>query len=202
MPPIIKTKFPTDNVPWEKIDQDFIDSNFLDKPGSAGTGNIDTTYFSHLRRDLEPWAEGFRNHLLEIVCPLLHWARSPTWNDLVLRTWMNRYRKTGGTVKHTHRWTELAVVWYLKAEDGAANFVYEHNDRQSEIPVMTGDILIFPGDLPHLVKEQLSDDSRIIMATNLSWTYRFIDKVSIETFDKILSSRLGYLHSVLSSGND
>jgi len=201
MPPIIKTRFPVDNVPWDIINQDLEDAMKL-LPRDSGTDpNADNSYYHLTRRDLEPWAKGFQDHVLGIILPLLTWAKSTRYSDLAFHSWFNRYRNNAGTVKHYHYDSEIVAVWYIKSEGNEGFLEYQWDGVMNKISVTTGDILIFPGDIGHGAGKNFTNESRVSMATNFSCVSLLKDKLPKEAIDKLLAMRRNQLNLLLNQGH-
>ena len=200
MPPIIKTRFPVDNVPWDRINQDLEDAMKSLPLNSATDLNSDNSYYHITRRDLEPWAKGFQDHVMNIILPLLPWAKTTRYSNLAFHSWFNRYRLSAGTVKHYHYDSEIVAVWYLKSEGDTGFLEYVWNGSMHKMPVTTGDILIFPGDIGHGAGKNTGTELRVSMATNFSCVSLLKDKISKEAVDKLLVMRRIQLNLLLSKG--
>jgi hypothetical protein len=198
MLPIIKTRFPVDNIPWDRVNQDLTDAMKSLPPHSGTDANADNSYYHITRRDLEPWAKGFQDHMMSIILPLLPWAKTTRYSDLAFHSWFNRYRQNGGTVKHYHYDSEIVAVWYLKSPGDDGYLEYEWDGTMNKMPVTTGDLLIFPGDIGHGAGKNTTKEPRVSMATNFSCISLLKDKIPKEAVDKLLAMRRKQLNLVLS----
>ena len=96
------------------------------------------------------------------------------------RSWVNVHKRSGRTMEHYHNNTPLVASCYLKVPEGSGHFEYRdpleyHRwgtpgepqiDLWNEVPVETGDILIFPGWLKHRTQVNKVDEDRVCMTIN------------------------------------
>jgi len=96
------------------------------------------------------------------------------------RSWVNVHKRSGRTMEHYHNNTPLVASCYLKVPQGSGHFEYRdpleyHRwgtpgepqiDLWNEVPVETGDILIFPGWLKHRTQVNQVDEDRVCMTIN------------------------------------
>jgi uncharacterized protein (TIGR02466 family) len=119
------------------------------------------------------------------------------WDDVMCATdaepyitqsWVNFTTQKGYHHPHTHANSIVSGVFYFNAKDDSIKFVKNHvydqlrlnvaefntyNSTNWELPVKTGDLLIFPSSLPHLVSPVLNDHTRISLAFNVFAQGRF-----------------------------
>jgi uncharacterized protein (TIGR02466 family) len=99
-------------------------------------------------------------------------------------SWINRHYKSGKTLTHSHRATEIVVVYYLQVPENSGRLLvkdpmeYHWNSSISinrgqrdisggyPIDVSAGDVLFFPGWLYHSTEESTADEPRYIMSIN------------------------------------
>lgn len=109
-----------------------------------------------------------------------HWG-FPDDNFIVGASWANRHPKGAWTNEHQHRSTPLVVVLYLDQPEGGGNLeiadplFYHWNyskkpttDTWREIPVQTGDVVIFPGWINHRTQKNTSDQDRLVISFNIT----------------------------------
>ena len=103
----------------------------------------------------------------------------------IYQSWINVYEKTGRSTSHNHGRAPMTAAMYLSASPEQGNIVFEsplelvsallpYEDCYSvirhEIPVNTGDLIIFPGYIKHCTLPNLTDKKRIIFGANLNET--------------------------------
>jgi len=115
---------------------------------------------------------------------------------VVRRSWYNDFGSSGKSREHTHGSTIFAVVTYLQAPPNSAEFMYRdllaqyrthepwgRNGAASApwkaLEISEGDVLIFPGWLPHKTAEHQPDARRIAMSLNIRCTTEnFVKQIS------------------------
>jgi hypothetical protein len=195
-------------IPWDTIIKDCDEGEkvppLIEGEFSAGA----TSSVQLLRnRDNETWTSEYRQHVLELVKPLLYWSNSNIkFEDISQGFWFNRYKKGGRALPHYHSdLVDLVVVWYIKATPSMGKFVYQYQGHEHTIEVSTGDLLIFPGTLVHWSEENTSDEERFLMANNICLS-RYMDqkinklirlRVDKEAVNKLYSTRQEELYKLL-----
>ena len=163
--PLYRTHIPVNNIPWDEINDDIEQRATPLKEIDNGFSTID----SKLRRDLEPWAETYRQAQLEVVRLFMPYAKNyvyPTW---LQGNWINK-TMPGGILKiHDHYPCDIATCWYLDIPANSGNFVLIYNDVEYEVPVSSGDFLAFPATLLHRTQHNNSSKPRFIMGGNIVW---------------------------------
>lgn len=178
--PIIKRHLPVENIPWDVLNADCDEAESVPPliPGEF-TGTAVTTVPLETRRDFEPWAAKYRELVLDMVKPYLYWADGYTYEDIAQGCWINRYRDNGRAEWHIHHgYTDMVVVWYLRADPSMGRYVYRYNGVDVPVEVNTGDVLMFPGTLLHSTEPNTSGRDRLIMANNLCMTRHASRKLS------------------------
>jgi hypothetical protein len=128
--------------------------------------NVKATYMS-------PWKSHLLNAKLGPLCQLviqlageasmLYWKAKP--EDLQFKIWdcwAAIYEQADFTQNHSHYPADLSCVVYLEAQPGCAPIVFDNQTRYDPTP---GSIVIFPGNLNHLVPK--TEGKRTIIAINL-----------------------------------
>lgn len=97
-------------------------------------------------------------------------------------SWVNYHNNTGKTLEHNHPNAFLVVAAYLNMPEngGYIEFkdpleyhkgAHEHTNGKgwfwSEVPAVSGDVLIFPGWLRHRTQNNQSDSKRWVLTTNI-----------------------------------
>jgi uncharacterized protein (TIGR02466 family) len=99
----------------------------------------------------------------------------------VTNSWMNRHYRGGYTAEHCHNSSTFVASCYLKCPPGSGNIEFKnpleyhlnswpiHPEEMMyiEVPVKTGDVLIFPGWLKHRVQPNNTDQERLVMTINI-----------------------------------
>ena len=99
--------------------------------------------------------------------------------------WAIINKKNNFNVIHTHPNCYLSAAYYVKAPKNCGNFVIENpniakryfrpeianrnelNGEVAGVEISEGDLLLFPGYLPHKVGKNESDDDRIVISFNV-----------------------------------
>ena len=137
----------------------------LSHPDSP-VSNVRSTYMS-------PWKSHLINPKLGPLCDLvvqlageasvLYWKAKP--EDLRLKVWdcwAAIYEQADFTQNHSHYPADLSCVVYLEAQQGCAPIVFDNQTRFDPTP---GTIVIFPGNLNHMVPK--TEGKRTVIALNL-----------------------------------
>lgn len=130
----------------------------------------------HTWRDLAPflnWAMPMAKNVWS------HWG-FPDEELFVAASWANKHPKGAWTFEHQHRSVPLVIVLYVNQPNGGGNIeiadpLFYHwnyskkptHDTWREIPVKTGDVLIFPGWINHRTQKNTSDEDRYIISFNV-----------------------------------
>ena len=105
---------------------------------------------------------------------------SDEWHPGINQMWANQYPKGGFASIHNHSPMWLTGVFYLVCEPGMGDIFFVDpnealigmqplsNDRrykkaQTDVPIKSGDIVIFPGWLNHGTHPNTTDGTRIVM---------------------------------------
>ncbi len=102
-------------------------------------------------------------------------------NSKVINSWVNRHRKGGLTLEHSHSYTNFVASCYIKCPPGSGNIEFLNpleyhlnsfplNPEEvlyKEVPVDTNDVIIFPGWLKHRVQPNNTDNERIVLTINI-----------------------------------
>ena len=130
------------------------------------------SYLHHREYDLDPL--GIEN----IICPKY---------DLkfyITQSWLTFTNPGGFHHPHVHNNSIISGVFYFNAEEGKDDIMFAkdrsyriidierkdfnmYNCTSWTIPVMTGDLLIFPSGLEHSVNQTVSSNVRISLAFNV-----------------------------------
>tara|TARA_Y100001963_G_C6515970_1_gene324319 strand:- start:42 stop:569 length:528 start_codon:yes stop_codon:yes gene_type:complete len=100
-----------------------------------------------------------------------------------LNWWLNINRKGDFNMSHTHPNTDLACIWYITDNHNLLAFQNPIGHERFRLIKQTssldqlyfnkdakaGDILIFPGDVPHHVEPHELDTPRISVSFNISF---------------------------------
>lgn len=106
----------------------------------------------------------------------------------ITQSWLNFTSQKGYHHPHAHANSIVSGVFYFNAKGDSITFVKEnsynqmllnvaeyneYNSKNWELPVGTGDLLLFPSNLAHMVKPVLNDHTRISLAFNVFAYGRF-----------------------------
>jgi hypothetical protein len=162
--PVYKTNLNTDLVPWELIykELDSVSETWRDSVNSRSTLTNKSK-----RYDMQDWAENFRNAVVSIVHKFMPDATNLDYEQIVIESWFNRIYPSGHATKHDHGSSDLSIVWYINKPKDSGNIVIEVNGQDYEVEVTTGDLIAFPGSLPHYTKENASSLCRYVLVVDL-----------------------------------
>ena len=117
--------------------------------------------------------KNFHPQGIELIQKVVYTAIEKDFN--VTSWWYNISGKGGWNLPHSHagRGTDLALVLYLTETDDLLTFVNTHptlNDPMVGYSphIKKGDILIFPSQLMHFVKQNEREEDRISISMNIS----------------------------------
>ena len=117
--------------------------------------------------------KNFHPQGIELIQKVVYTAIENDFN--VTSWWYNSSGKGGWNLPHSHagRGTDLALVLYLTETDDLLTFVNTHptlNDPMVGYSphIKKGDILIFPSQLMHFVKQNEREEDRISISMNIS----------------------------------
>jgi uncharacterized protein (TIGR02466 family) len=130
--------------------------------------------FNHLKTELDLIIQDYFN---KIICP----ANNIT--PYITQSWLNYTEKNQYHHKHQHANSLISGVFYINCDEkfDKINFfndkfqtikpdVKDWNIWNSEswwFPVKTGDVILFPSSLTHMVETKQGDNTRISLAFNI-----------------------------------
>lgn len=188
--PVFKTHLEVKDIPWDTINSDLdeaesipplIENEFL--------GTAVTTIQLKKRRDLDSWAQAYRDKVVDIAKTIFPTLSNPDYNYITQLhgAWFNRYRNQGKANWHTHQsYVDFVVVWYLQASPDMGGFVCKHKGTEHVIKVSTGDILVFPGTLDHSSEPNTSGQERFLMSNNICITRQTASKLAKDLDKSVL----------------
>jgi uncharacterized protein (TIGR02466 family) len=111
----------------------------------------------------------------------------PSQRPKVFEMWTNVYKKDSFIDMHSHSPIQMTASFYLQQPADGGNLAFEHPMMQlmkhqpyehaliryhseaweHDVPVKTGDLVLFPGYLNHRTRPNQSDSDRIIIGANL-----------------------------------
>jgi len=133
-------------------------------------------------------------HVWTEAIDFFDWLKRPSeeiWNSWcydnsnqrqIARSWANFHPAGGWTDEHTHGRTDQVAVLYLEAPANSGNlqvhnplfYHWESNQNRitgshswTDVPIQTGDVIIFPGWLLHRTGKNESDGDRITINVNI-----------------------------------
>jgi len=119
----------------------------------------------------------------------IYWDALGYYTDVVpkiYQSWITHYHQDGFIHKHNHARSQLAGVLYLQASPEQGNLVFENplelllstqpyrekivhkSSFEQEIPVNTGDLILFPSYLKHYTLPNTTTEDRIIVSVNFN----------------------------------
>ena len=96
-------------------------------------------------------------------------------------SWYNVHLREGETLEHPHAHVDIVASCYVKAPAGTGNILFRdpleyhrtntpitpEREIWHEVPVTTGDVLLFPGWLKHKTQPNATDEERIVFTFNI-----------------------------------
>jgi hypothetical protein len=109
-----------------------------------------------------------------------HWGYPLTHERILSGSWVNRHPNGAWTDAHQHGMVPQVIVLYLDNPENGGNLEVAHplfyhwsstikspGYEWIEIPVKTGDVIIFPGWINHRTQKNQSSQDRIVMSINV-----------------------------------
>ena len=134
---------------------------------------LDLPQFSELNKFI---LEALQKYVDQVIAP------KDDVKFYVTQSWLNYTPPGQFHHKHTHPNSILSGVFYFNAQKGADNIQFEQKDYERiylvskksnmfnaktvTVNVGTGDLLIFPSEIPHHVPKTASSDTRVSLAFN------------------------------------
>ena len=183
---VIYSLFPTP-VYFSKLNREltkeeisFINDSKLDVFQNSGNARSNEGYilnnkiFKNLKEELDLKVQDYFN---KVVSP------SNNITPYITQSWLNYTEKNQYHHKHTHPNSLVSGVFYVNCHqehDKIKFFNYDHkmiklevkdwnvwNSESWSFPVKTGDIVLFPSSLIHMVETKQGDNTRISLAFNI-----------------------------------
>jgi len=112
-----------------------------------------------------------------------HWHLSKHRARKIGSSWVNIHPKGAWTAEHQHGSASMVVVLYINQPEGGGNLeildpmLYNWSSVPGrltgrvwrEVPVQTGDVVIFPGWVMHRTQKNTSDEDRIVASFNIGF---------------------------------
>ena len=192
---IWKTKFPDLDYLSGLNDPQFLDSLYLGQleyvigagvqSGARSWVEIKDAEKIHLRPEFLPVKE-----FLESQAKLFWDSQGffPDQSPRIYQSWVNVASRGGSVMSHSHYESYISAVVYIRADQDQGNIVFENPMELTlisqpiskkikkfgyEVPVQTGDVLLFPGYLRHFTMPNMTDEPRISMSANLNSDGRY-----------------------------
>jgi hypothetical protein len=81
--------------------------------------------------------------------------------------WFQQYKKGDYHDWHSHEEALFSCVYYVDMADDNPKTTFNLKGKEINIPVSEGQVLIFPGFLPHTSKENKTDKTKTIISFNI-----------------------------------
>jgi hypothetical protein len=82
--------------------------------------------------------------------------------------WFQQYSKGDYHHFHAHGQCSFSCVYYVNLQGNNPKTTFKINSEEFEIDIKEGEILVFPGFLPHTSKENTSGEVKTVIAFNLT----------------------------------
>ncbi len=178
MLPVIRYQLDLDlnTIPWEDLDKQFAhapEQHDLELGDARSTWD----WTQQHRTDLDPWFKPVKDQIEHLVHT--HTGTEEPYEKWVMNTWMNRHYTTGWTKEHKHNQCDLVFSCYLSVPENSGAFLLKWQDQWWRIPVESGDMLCFPGELDHATEVNNNSDNspRIVLTVNASPTGQLLNAI-------------------------
>lgn len=163
------------------VDMDFSQDYLNTLAHAARTVEQKEAYKTNLKATMSSWQifnqTPVFNHFLETVdtlvaekiCPDGYTVSDPSVRLGTYEAWTGVYKKGDRAEGHWHASALLSYVFYIKADPERDSPLTIDGIRREDIPAQTNRLIVFPGTLGHMVREQTEDTERIIVAGNQHW---------------------------------
>jgi uncharacterized protein (TIGR02466 family) len=163
-----------------KEEVSFIDKNKSDVFKNEGNTTSNDTYilnkneFKNLKKELYLKVQDYFDRVI---------SSSDSITPYITQSWLNYTERDQYHHKHRHSNSLISGVFYINCDekfDSIKFFSGKHNPIQVEVkewnlwnsgswrfPVKTGDIILFPSSLPHMVENNQEADTRISLSFNV-----------------------------------
>lgn len=178
MLPVIKYKLnlELDTIPWDDLDKQFAQAP---EQHDLELGNARSTWdwTQQHRTDLDPWFKSVRDQIELAV--QTHIGTQEPYERWVMNSWMNRHYATGQTKEHKHNQCDLVFSCYLSVPENSGAFLLFWEDQWWRIPVESGDMLCFPGELTHATEVNNNPNNlpRVVLTVNASPTGQLLNAI-------------------------
>jgi|TARA_B110000285_G_C15039801_1_gene571207 uncharacterized protein (TIGR02466 family) len=185
--PIWKAKYPHKLFRLQKKAKEFLDNSEFLNAGlerDGGASSSSDPEQPHMWGESQEFYEWLRNPSEEI------WQ---SWNyqngnrRQITKSWVNFHPPGAWTDEHTHGNTDMVAVLYLDAPTDSGNLqvhnpLFYHwegtqriagSNSWTNVPIETGDVVIFPGWLLHRTEKNNSTNDRMTINTNIAASVNF-----------------------------
>ncbi len=159
----------------------FVDKNKLKTHKNEGNITSNNSYilnekeFKNLKKDLTIKVEDYFD---KIICP------AGNITPYITQSWLNYTEKNQFHHRHTHPNSLVSGVFYINSNDEFDKIKFFKDNLHSTIkfetktwnlwnsetwwfPVKTGDLILFPSSLTHMVETKEGDNTRVSLAFNV-----------------------------------
>lgn len=96
-----------------------------------------------------------------------HLISDPRYKNVMTSAWGAIYKEGHYTLPHEHDPAVYSWVYYLKVDEHSSPLVFDNNEL---ILNVKDDLLVlFPGNVTHMVPKQTGGGDRLVLAGNTSW---------------------------------
>jgi len=159
----------------------FVDKNKLNTHNNEGNITSNNSYilnekeFKSLKKDITIKVEDYFD---KIICP------AGNITPYITQSWLNYTEKNQFHHRHTHPNSLVSGVFYINSNDEFDKIKFFKDNLHSTIkfetknwnlwnsetwwfPVKTGDLILFPSSLTHMVETKEGDNTRVSLAFNV-----------------------------------
>jgi hypothetical protein len=179
--PLWRGHYPGDLTELTEKTKEFLKHNDELNTGLERDGGVSS---SSATEQPHSWIESldFYNWLRRPTEEIWHaWSYKDVDQRQIARSWANFHPPRAWTDEHTHGPTDQVAVLYLDAPANSGNlqvlnplfYHWEGTPRISgsngwrDVPIQTGDVIVFPGWMMHRTGKNESDSDRLTINTNI-----------------------------------
>jgi len=91
----------------------------------------------------------------------------PDYLYIIDHHWFVCYNNKDEATVHSHGNADVAIVFYPEVAPNSSPLSIINDDSYIDVPITTGSLLVFPGEVLHYVKPSLHEGKRIAISMNL-----------------------------------
>jgi hypothetical protein len=122
----------------------------------------------HLHKNtLRPYIEHLDPHI-DSICNNIKTYFDYKEEVVLDNFWFQQYGPGDYHLFHAHGKSTFSCVYYVNLESDSPKTTFKLNTKEFDVDVKEGEVLIFPGFLPHTSKKNNSNQVKTVIAFNLT----------------------------------